>query len=44
LLARAEAAGVTKVVETPLLGAALFDAIKAAIEQTPVVRRRHRAS
>jgi hypothetical protein len=30
---------VTKLVETPLLGAALFDAIKAAIEQTPMAGR-----
>jgi FixJ family two-component response regulator len=39
MLARAEAAGVTKLVETPLFGAALFDAIKAAIEQTPMAGR-----
>jgi len=41
MLARAEAAGVTSVVEKPLLGAALFDAIKAAIEQAPMASRRH---
>ena len=44
MLARAQAAGVTKLVETPLLGAALFDAIKAAIHQTPMAGRRDRAS
>jgi FixJ family two-component response regulator len=44
MLARAEAAGVTKLVETPLLGAVLFDAIKAAIEQTQVAGRGRQAS
>ncbi len=44
MLARAEAAGVTKVVETPLLGAVLFDAIKAALEQAPVAGRGRQAS
>ena len=44
MLARAEAAGVTKLVETPLLGAVLFDAIKAAIEQAPMAGRGARSS
>ena len=44
MLARAEAAGVTKVVEKPLLGSVLFDAIKAAIEQAPVAGRGRQAS
>jgi FixJ family two-component response regulator len=44
MLARAEAAGVTKVVETPLLGAVLFDAIKGALEQAPVAGRGRQAS
>lgn len=35
VLARAEAAGVTKVVEKPLLGSVLFDAIKTAMNDTP---------
>jgi FixJ family two-component response regulator len=35
MLARAEAAGVTKVVEKPLLGSVLFDAIKTALKETP---------
>lgn len=43
-LARAEAAGVTRLVETPLLGAVLFDAIKTAIEQTPTPGRDRQAS
>ena len=44
MLARAEAAGVTKVVEKPLLGPVLFDAIKAAIEQTTITDRGRQAS
>ena len=36
VLARAEAAGVTKVVEKPLLGGVLFDAIKTAMKDAPV--------
>jgi hypothetical protein len=36
VLARAEAAGVTKVVEKPLLGNVLFDAIKTAMQDVPV--------
>jgi len=35
VLARAEAAGVTKVVEKPLLGGVLFDAIKTAMRDSP---------
>lgn len=35
VLARAEAAGVTKVVEKPLLGSVLFDAIKTAMRDLP---------
>jgi FixJ family two-component response regulator len=35
VLARAEAAGVTKVVEKPLLGNVLFDAIKTAMKESP---------
>jgi FixJ family two-component response regulator len=35
VLARAEAAGVTKVVEKPLLGSVLFDAIKTAMRDSP---------
>lgn len=35
VLARAEAAGVTKVVEKPLLGNVLFDAIKTAMREAP---------
>jgi FixJ family two-component response regulator len=35
VLARAAAAGVTKVVEKPLLGSVLFDAIKTAMKDAP---------
>jgi FixJ family two-component response regulator len=35
VVARAMAAGVTKVVETPLFGDVLFDAIKAALNGSP---------
>jgi FixJ family two-component response regulator len=44
MIARAQAAGVTRMVEKPLLGGALFDAIKAAIDQVPIARRRNQAS
>ena len=44
LLARAEAAGVTKVVEKPMLGNVLCDAIKAAMKDVPVASNgRHRS-
>jgi hypothetical protein len=44
VLARAEAAGVTKVVEKPLLGNVLCDAIKTAMKDVPVVGNgRHRS-
>ena len=35
VLAHAEAAGVTRVVEKPLLGSVLFDAIKTAMKEAP---------
>jgi FixJ family two-component response regulator len=35
VLARAQAAGITKVVEKPLLGGVLFDAIKTAMKDVP---------
>jgi FixJ family two-component response regulator len=44
VLARAEAAGVTKVVEKPLLGSVLFDAIKTALKETPATDRDHQRS
>jgi AmiR/NasT family two-component response regulator len=44
VLARAEAAGVTKVVEKPLLGNVLCDAIKIAMKDVPGVGNgRHRS-
>ena len=44
VLARAEAAGVTKVVEKPLLGKVLFEAIKTAMSKSPPSARDHRRS
>jgi FixJ family two-component response regulator len=44
LLARAEAAGVTKVVEKPLLGNVLCDAIKTAMQDVPVANNGQRRS
>jgi hypothetical protein len=44
VLARAEAAGVTKVVEKPLLGNVLFDAIKTTMQDVPAASNgRHRS-
>ncbi len=42
VLARAEAAGVTRVVEKPILGNVLFEAIKTAINESPPSARDHR--
>jgi DNA-binding NtrC family response regulator len=44
VLARAEAAGVTKVVEKPLLGNVLFDAIKTAMKDVPAATNGRRRS
>jgi FixJ family two-component response regulator len=44
VLARAEAAGVTKVVEKPLLGGVLFDAIKTAMRDSPTAGNGIRAN
>ena len=43
VVARAEAAGVTRLVEKPLLGGVLFDAIRTAISGMPL-RHAHRHS
>lgn len=43
VLARAEAAGVTKVVEKPLLGNVLCDAIKTAMQDVPVANGQRRS-
>ena len=43
VLARAEAAGVTKVVEKPLLGNVLFDAIKTAMKDVPAATNGRRS-
>jgi FixJ family two-component response regulator len=43
VVARAEAAGVSRLVEKPLLGGVLFDAIRTAINGMPL-RRAHRSS
>ena len=44
VLARAEAAGVAKVVEEPLFGNVLFDAIKTAMKDVPAASNgRHRS-
>jgi hypothetical protein len=40
VVANAEQAGVTKVVETPLIGGVLLEAIRAALD-TPLGRRRN---
>ena len=42
VLARAEAAGVTRVVEKPILGNVLFEAIETAINESPPSARDHR--
>jgi DNA-binding NtrC family response regulator len=44
MLARAEAAGVTKVVEKPMLGNVLCDAIKTAMQDVPVTSNGRRRS
>jgi FixJ family two-component response regulator len=42
VVARAEQAGVTKVVEKPLLGGVLLDAIRTALSENQPLRRAHR--
>ena len=44
VVARAEAAGVTRLVEKPLLGGVLFDAIRTAINGKMPLRPAHRSS
>lgn len=44
VLARAQAAGITKVVETPLFGDVLLDAIKTALGMRAPSRAQHRPS
>lgn len=44
VLARAQAAGITKVVEKPLLGGVLFDAIKTAMRDSPTTGNGIRAN